>query len=116
MVTTYTVLGLAHWAGLALIVIGYVLSVTAGTISEAMVWGARLQFLLGLALVAIGEIGDVLMFNHAKIGTKLVLALAVVAFAEVARSRSRQGQRAMTFTHAAAGFTVANTIVALLWQ
>lgn len=116
MAATYTVLALAHWVGLALILIGYVLSITRSSISEVMVWGARLQLLLGLALVAIGEIGQLQDFNHAKIGTKLVLALAVVAFAEISRSKTLKGQGNMVFTHIAAGLAVANTIVALLWH
>lgn len=116
MAATYTVLALAHWVGLALIVIGYVLSVTRTSISEVMVWGARIQLMLGLALVAIGEIGQVANFDHAKIGTKLVLALAVVAFAEISRSKSLRGQGNMLFTHIAAALTVANTLVALFWH
>lgn len=116
MAATYTVLALAHWVGLALIVVGYVLSVTRTSISEVMVWGARIQLLIGLALVAIGEIGQVADFDHAKIGTKLGLALGVVAFAEISRSRSLAGRGNLLFTHIAAGLAVANTIVALFWN
>ncbi len=115
MVATYLALTWAHWGGLALLVVGYILSVSRGTISEVMVWGARLQLLLGLLLVAAGEIGQVRVFDHMMIGVKLVIALLVVVFAEISRAKAAKGQGNQLFTHAAAAATALNVIVALVW-
>ncbi len=116
MSATYTVLSLAHWAGLAAIVIGYTLSISRGVISDVMVWGARIQLLLGLALVAVAEMGSLDPLNHVKIAVKLVVALAVVALCEIARSRAAKGDDKPVLMHAAAGLTVVNVLVASLWH
>ena len=116
MAATFTVLGLAHWAGLACIVLGYVLSISRGVISDVMVWGARLQLLIGIALVAVAEMGgsgDPL--NHAKGGVKLVVAFAVVALCEMARGKAARGQNNPVLMHVAAGLTVLNVLVATMW-
>lgn len=116
MALTFTLLGVAHWAGLACIVLGYVLSISRGSISDVMVWGARLQLLIGLALVGVAEMGgsgDPL--NHAKVGAKLVIALAVVALCEISRGKAARGEGNPTLTHAAAGVTVLNVLVATMW-
>ncbi len=116
MALTFTVLGLAHWAGLACIVLGYVLSLSRGVIGDVMVWGARLQLLIGLALVGVAEMGgsgDPL--NHAKVGAKLVVALAVVALCEIARGKAARGQNSPMLMHVAAGLTLVNVLIATMW-
>lgn len=117
MVVTFTVLGLAHWAGLACIVLGYVLSISRGVIGTVMVWGARIQLLLGLALVATVEMGgSAEPLNNAWVGVKLVVALAVVALCEIARGKAARGQNNPILMHIAAGLTVVNVLVATLWH
>lgn len=115
MGAVYIVLVICHWATLAALVAGYTLSISRGVISEVMVWAARIQLLIGLALVGVGEMGDE-TFNHAKIGAKLVIALFVVVMCEISRSRALKGRGNPTLTHVAAGGVIANVIVALLWQ
>lgn len=60
--------------------------------TPALVWGARAQLVTGLILVGLAEMddGDV---NHAKIGVKLVVAIAVAACAEIAPRRGRRVTR-----------------------
>lgn len=116
MAVTYTVLVLAHWAGLACIVFGYVLSMSSGVISNVMVWGARIQLLIGLALVGVAEMGAATQgLNHSKVGTKLVVAFAVVALCEMARSRAVRGENKPALMHIAAALTVVNVLVATIW-
>lgn len=100
MPTLLNVLGWAHWGGLALLLVGYALSVSPRVISPVMVWGARLQFLIGLALVGVTEmLGGTL--NHMFVGIKLLLALAVVALCEIASSKARKGQNNPMLMHIA---------------
>ncbi|GAB97357.1 hypothetical protein BJY21_002990 [Kineosphaera limosa] len=115
MAVLYTILVIAHWGGVAALIAGYTLSVGSGVINPVMVWGARIQLLVGLALVGVGEMTDH-DFNHAKIGVKLVLALAVVVLAEISRARAKRGAGQPVLTHAAAGAAVVNALVALLWN
>ena len=111
MAATFTVLGLAHWAGLACIVLGYVLSLSRGVIGDVMVWGARLQLLIGLALVGVAEMGgsgDPL--NHAKVGAKLVILLVIVALTLA----NRRKESISTGVWAAIGLlTLANVVIAV---
>lgn len=112
MATALAVLGWAHWGGLALLVVGYIMSLAQGAIHSVMVWGARLQFLLGLALVGAGEMAGYPM-NHMWVGVKLVVALAVVALCEISRARAKKGRNVPVLMHIAAALVVVNTLYAL---
>ena len=81
----------------------------------ALVWGARAQVLIGLALVALNEINHEDL-NNTKIAVKLVVALAVLVCAEIARARSRKGSPQPALVHAAAGLALANVLIAVLWH
>lgn len=117
MVATFTILVLAHWVGVALLIFGYVLSVNQGAISNIMVWGARVQLLLGLALVGAAEMGGkVEGLNHLWIASKLVIALVVVGLCEVARTKATRGANNPKLMHVAAGLVLVNVILANLWR
>jgi hypothetical protein len=81
---------------------------------SVLVWGARVQLVLGLILVGLVQANkeDV---SWAKLGTKLVVALAVVACAEIANARARKGQGQPALTNAAFGLMLLNVCVAVLW-
>ena len=105
-----------HLLGMATILGGWLafrLGAERGVL--ALVWGARVQLLLGLILVTLNELNheDV---NNAKIGVKLVVALAVLVCAEIARARSRKGSLQPVLVHAAAALALVNVLVAVLWQ
>ncbi len=105
---------LAHLLGMAAIV-GSAVFVARGRSTAALVWGARTQLVTGLILVGILEMGDE-QVDHAKIGVKLVVALAVAACAEVAAARARTGQGERPRLVAAAGWlALLNAAVAVLW-
>ncbi len=53
--------------------------------------------------------------NHAKIAVKLVIALVVLATAEIGAARARRGQHTRALLDVAGGGAVVNTLVAALW-
>jgi hypothetical protein len=111
----YNVVVVTHLLGMAAVVGGY----AAGqpTVSAVMVWGARLQIVTGLVLVGMAESIDSLGKdpNMPKIGTKLVVAVVVAAFAEIGHADAKRGKDVAWMTHAAGGFAIANVLVAVLW-
>ena len=109
------VLVVLHLLGMALIVGGWLsrqLGAPRGLVP--LVWGARAQLVLGLALVALAEISQEEV-NNAKIGVKLIVALGVIACAEIARARSRKGSEQPALVDAAFALTLVNVLVAVLW-
>jgi hypothetical protein len=103
-----------HLLGVAAIV-GSAVFVARGEVTPALLWGARAQIITGLILVGIDEAGTNPV-DHAKIGVKLVVALAVVACAEIAGARARKGMPRPNLVHAAGGLAVINTLVAVFWH
>lgn len=116
MVLAYNILTILHWVGLGVLVIGYFLSFNRGVISPVMVWGARLQLLLGLAIVAVIEMGQLMALDHTWVAIKLVLALGVVVFCEIGSSKAAKGENKPMFMHVAAALTVVNALVATIWN
>lgn len=115
MNTAFMVLGILHWAGLAAIVLGYFLSLQRLVIHPVMVWGARVQLLLGLSLIGLAEMGDLAKFGHAWVAVKLLVALGVVACCEIAGTRARKGTNAPVFLHAGFVLACVNFLVARFW-
>jgi hypothetical protein len=103
-----------HLLGVAAI-IGSAVFVARGAVTPALLWGARAQIVTGLVLVGIDEAGTEPV-DHAKIGVKLVVALAVVACAEIAGARARKGNPQPNLVHAAGALAVVNTLVAVFWH
>ncbi len=79
-----------------------------------LVWGARAQLVLGLILVGLVQANKEDL-SWAKIGTKLVVALAVVGCAEIANARARKGQGTARPHQRAFGLMLLNVCVAVLW-
>lgn len=103
-----------HLLGVAAIV-GSALFVARGRVTPALLWGARLQLLVGLALTGVDEAGDHPL-NHTKIAVKLVIAVAVVACAEIANGRERRDNPAPQLVLAAGLLGLLNTAVAVFWH
>jgi len=104
---------LLHLLGMAAIV-GSAVFVARGAATPALVWGARAQLLTGLVLVGIKEAGDGPV-DHAKIGVKLLVAIAVVACAEIAHARGRKGEARPELVTAAGALAILNAAIAVLW-
>lgn len=105
-----------HLLGLSAILGGWIATrLGAERGRSVLAWGARAQLLIGVVLVGLLEMAgrDV---NYAKIATKIVVSLAVVACAEIAAARARRGSGQPALLDAAAALTVANVLVAVLWR
>jgi hypothetical protein len=107
-----------HLLGMAAIVGGYLVVARAPRILPAIVWGARAQIITGLILVGLAEGGATgTKPDHAKIAVKLVVALVVVALAEISRAKDKRGERVNpNLIHAIGGLAILNVAVATLWQ
>lgn len=114
MATTFTILGYAHWLGVAAILGGYFLSLQTQVAHPLMVWGARLQLLLGLLLVGLAEMQD-LTIDHMAVGIKLLIGLGVVALCEMSRIRSARGKGQPALVHAAFVLGCINFFVARMY-
>ena len=116
----YNLLVVLHLLGMAALVGGWAAYAWKGHDTvELMAWGARAQLVTGLVLVGLAEsvssLGEDL--NHAKIGVKLVVALAALACIEIGRARGRRGgQSNRGLVMAAGGLGVLNVLVAALWS
>ncbi len=105
---------LLHLLGMAAIV-GSAVFVARGRSTPALLWGARAQLVTGLILVGIVEAGEDPV-NHAKIGVKLVVAIAVAACAEIAAAKVRKGEGDRPRLVQAAGLlALLNAAIAVLW-
>lgn len=117
MEVVYNLIVVAHLLGMAAIVGGWLAVARDPRPSEVMVWGARIQVVTGLVLVGMAEAIDSLdiELDHAKVGVKLVVAIAVAACAEIARARGKRGENVATLVNAAGILAIVNVIVAAMW-
>jgi len=113
------ILVLTHLMGMACIVGGWISlrarGVESGMGLSVVVWGARFQVLTGLALVGIHE-SQKDPLNHAKVGVKLVVAIACAAAAEMAAAKARKGAGDSNLIDYAGVLGILNTAIAALWQ
>lgn len=112
MSALHTVLYVLHMIAMIAIVAGAVIPQPTGR--QVLVWGARLQLLIGLLLVGVLEMDDATL-NHAKIAVKLLVALGVVATAEMSNGRYKRGVDGSALAYAAAALTIVNAAIAFLW-
>jgi hypothetical protein len=109
----HDVLLFLHLLGVAAIV-GSAVFVARGKVTPALLWGARAQIVTGLLLVAVAGSGDDPV-NNAKVGVKLVVALAVAACAEIGNARSKRGELVPNLVNVAGLLALANTAAAVFW-
>jgi hypothetical protein len=106
-----------HLLGMAAIVGGWIAARGKTGFPAAVVWGARAQLVTGILLVGLFEAtkdpGQSL--NNAKIGVKLIVAIAVVAFAEIGRARAKRDEASETHLDIAGAGGIVNVLVAALW-
>ena len=113
----YNLLVALHLLGMAAIVGGWIAVRSGRTVIAPIVWGARAQLLTGLALVGIASAikDDEHTVNNAKIAVKLVIAVGVLAAAEIGAARGRKGKDTGNLLDIAGGGAVANVFVAAIW-
>lgn len=104
-----------HLLGMAAIVGGWI-AVRAGAPSAltVLVWGARVQLVLGLVLVAVVQANKE-QINTWFMITKLLVSVGVVALAEMSAARARKGSVWAGLANGALILTVANIFVATMW-
>ena len=105
-----------HMLVAAGIIVAWLMYRFQGASLTPMVWAARVQLLLGVALVGLIEGGTDEQLNHTKIAVKLLVALAVVACVEIANSKARKGEPRPMLVDIAGALTVVNVLVAFLWH
>ena len=94
-----------HLLGMAAIIGSWLVTRHELRVTPALLWGARAQLVTGIILVGLlqasADPGD--KPNNVKLGVKLVVALAVVACAEIANGRQRRADTPTATVGAAAG-------------
>ncbi|MGL5829260.1 MAG: hypothetical protein ACRC0L_06790 [Angustibacter sp.] len=114
MTLLHRLLIVAHLLGMAAIIGPWLVHFRRGIIAPAQLWGARAQLLTGLMLVGFLESGLIEPdepVDHAKVGVKCLVALAIIASAET-RRRREAGKAA----HVMVGLAVLNVVIAVLWR
>ncbi|MGY0499716.1 hypothetical protein ACWZHB_14625 [Nocardia sp. FBN12] len=111
----YDLVVVTHLLGMAAVVGGYVAS--RPVVSELMVWGARAQLITGVILAGLASGVDSLDKDPdtTKLAVKLVISVAVAAFAEMGRGDAKRGKQIDWMTDAAGGLAIVNVGVAVLW-
>jgi hypothetical protein len=114
----YDVFVIAHLLGMASLVGGFFAYNRGLDATLLMVQGARAQVVTGLILVGLAEVVDSLDkdLDMAKIGTKLVVALAAAACIEIGRGRLKKGRNATRLVQVAGALGVLNVLVAAGWN
>lgn len=114
----YDVVVVVHLLSMAAIVGGYLSVITRPRMTTVLAWGPRIALLAGLVIVGLGESVEALGkdYDMAKIGVKLIVALIVVACAEIARARQKRGKPVVNLVHALGGLAIVNVMVAVLWS
>jgi hypothetical protein len=109
------VLRYAHLIGFALLLGGAIMQYVSGRlrINPAMLWGATVQVVTGLALSAPLRGGGAGEPSPVKLAVKLVLALMIFAMVFFSRKRAEVNRGHFL---AIAGLTLVNAAVATFWQ
>ncbi|CAM2908363.1 MULTISPECIES: hypothetical protein [Dermacoccus] len=115
MTTLQNVLLFAHLLGMAAIIGGYAAVAKAPRAVPAMVWGARAQLLIGLAMVGVAS-SQSWELNHVWVAVKLLIAFVVVGLLEVAQSKEKKNEVAAPLVTGAAVLAVVNVAVAVFWH
>jgi hypothetical protein len=105
-----------HIVSAAAIVGGWLAHFKNPTVTPSQWWGAWGMIVSGLLLAGFAEMGTEPV-NHAKIGVKLVIGLAVFVTALLGRRKENKGEPVPTgLAHAVGGLGLINILVAVLWQ
>ncbi|MBK8470146.1 MAG: hypothetical protein WAR57_15035 [Candidatus Phosphoribacter sp.] len=113
-----------HLLGMAAIVGAWFAVRSDKRLVPAMLWGARVQIITGLILMAIAEMDRDDPPNRAKLGVKLLIALIVLVMTETANARQRRAvsgggsttSGVGTRVDVAAYLAILNVAIAVLWR
>ncbi|MBE1874370.1 hypothetical protein [Myceligenerans pegani] len=115
----YNVFVFVHFASWALVFGGTIASMRSKALYKAVTHGAWGAVVAGVIMVGIGEMASVGAFegdgpSMAKIGVKLVVALAVAIVAQIAVRRGENVSQGLK--GAVLGLTLLNILVAVFWN
>ena len=116
----YNLILILHFIGLASVVGGFLVQMKSAHkgVNPAMLHGALTQFVTGLLLVGLPEMGAALPYpgweswDHTKIAVKLVFTLVIVVLAFVGRKKPLPQTG---FWAAIGALSIANIFIAVLW-
>ncbi len=112
MQTLYDVLVILHVLSWVVALVGWVLVARRPKITPLLAHGVTTAFVLGVILVGIASGSDAVADpNNAKVGVKLLVALAAVGLAHGTRRRGTPNPLA----HVVAALIVVNVAIAYLW-
>lgn len=105
-----------HLLGAAALVGGWLATYRRPTVLGLQLAGAWVQLVSGMLLVGLLEMNDAGPVNHAKIGVKLVILLAVLVAAIVGRRKMSAERPVPTgIAHAVGGLALLNIALAVFW-
>lgn len=116
MAFVYELIVAIHLLGMAAIVGAFFVVLRSPRFVPAFLYGAITQLVSGVVLVGLREsevVADEGPLNMAKIGVKLLIALAVAVLAW--RERANREAATMGAIHAIGGLALVNVLVATLW-
>lgn len=118
MKVVYDLVLITHLLGMAALVGGWLSTLAQPRVTTVILWGARLQLLSGIVLVGMGEGVSSLELtpDHNKVGPKMLVALIVVALAEISRGREKRGEGEAWMVNAVGYLAVLNVIIAAAWH
>lgn len=112
--TFFSVLIFLHVLFMAALVGGYFVAATKrGAINIVMVWGARLQLLTGLLMMILGSSAGYDL-DQIVLGVKLLIAITVVALAEIASGKQKRDEGKPVLVHFAGGLALVNFLIGTL--
>ncbi|MBG6085662.1 hypothetical protein [Zhihengliuella flava] len=107
-----------HILGAAALVGGWLAAFKTPTVGRWQFIGAWVQLVSGLALTGLAEMNATAddPVNHAKIGVKLVLLIAVLVAAIIGRKKMAKGEDVSKgIAHTVGGFSLINVALAIFW-
>ncbi len=107
-----TIFVFIHFLGLAALIGGAFAQWNATTkqASPTMVWGARVQLITGIILLALVEMTET-QVHHAKFGVKLVVLIAILGILESSRRRGLSNNGFL----ATMGLSILNVALSVFW-
>ena len=112
----YNVMVFLHIVGAAMIVGIWIGQMKQPTVHPRQFDGAMLQLLTGIVMMGLIPALD-REANYAKLGIKLVVAVAVAVLAFIGRRRYKRGEEVgKGLAHAVGGLALLNVAIATLWQ
>jgi len=116
MIIVYNILVFLHIVGAAMIVGIWIGNMKKPTVHPRQFDGAALQLLTGVAMMGLIPALDI-DANYAKLGLKLVIALAVGVLAFIGRRKYKNGEDiSKGLAHSVGGLALVNVAIATLWN